>query len=69
MAAPSASLEGIPAASARLEGRIALVTDAGIERLGSITGLREVYLTGTKVTPDAVARFRQSHPAVRLISQ
>jgi internalin A len=38
------------------------VTDKGLKQLAKLPALKNLYLTETKVTPDAVAAFKASHP-------
>jgi len=38
------------------------IGDRGLQRLGKLTGLKHLYLTETKVTPEAVEAFRKQHP-------
>jgi len=38
------------------------IGDRGLQRLGKLTGLKHLYLTETKVKPEAVEAFRKQHP-------
>jgi hypothetical protein len=42
------------------------VTDAGLDHLASLPQLRQLNVSGTAVTPDAVARLRESLPNLRV---
>lgn len=50
-----ARLESINLSEARL-------TDAGLDRLTALKSLRRLYITGTAVSPEALARFRERMP-------
>ncbi len=43
------------------------ITDAGLERLKQIKTLRAVCLVETRVTPEAVARFKKDRPDVEVV--
>lgn len=40
------------------------ISDQGLQRLAHLPKLKALYLTETKVTPEAVSAFRQKHPAI-----
>ena len=40
------------------------VTDAGLDSLKDMKSLKSVYLIGTKVTPQAVEKFKKTLPGV-----
>lgn len=42
------------------------LTDAGLAKLGEAPALRKLYVGETKVTREAVARFRKAHPGVEV---
>jgi hypothetical protein len=42
------------------------LTDAGLAELGGLPALRNLYLGESKVTREAVARFRKAHPEVEV---
>lgn len=42
------------------------ISDAGLEHLSGIRRLKRVELDGTRVTPDGVARLRESRPGISI---
>ena len=40
------------------------MTDAGLDALKDLKGLKSVYLIGTKVTPQAIEKLKQTIPGV-----
>jgi cellulose synthase/poly-beta-1,6-N-acetylglucosamine synthase-like glycosyltransferase/Leucine-rich repeat (LRR) protein len=73
-------LAGLPVTNAGLEGLQGMpklkaidlsgtkINDEGLEALGKFPSLTELNVRDTGVTPEAIARFQQAHPAVSLVT-